>query len=208
LLKTGPITVITLFYEKHINHSLALASTLLFKKAIEAEIKSGTLELGLVGLLDHNISFQAVTFKKECAIYFNAVVEDNIIKGTLDLLLKALGASYIAQEYGFVPPKRYEYQLFFMPYLLGFLREELESSLTRAGYEPKHLKLLQGKNALNSGTNIVGTHGNVILKTEVGVEPLTFINVSTNRGTFQSFIGTEGLLCFICTKGIHSVYIN
>ena len=98
---------------------MALASTLVLKNGIEAEVKSGSLELGLVGLLDHNISFQA-TAKKECAIYFNAVVEDSIIKCTLDLLLKALGESYFAQEYGFEPPKRYEYQLFFMPYLLGF----------------------------------------------------------------------------------------
>ena len=183
-LVENKITVITLFYEKLINHSLALASTLLFKKAIEGEIKTCSMELGLVGLLDYNISFQA-TAKKECAIWFNGVVGDDIIKCTLDLLLKALGSSYIAQEYGFVPPKRYEYKLYFMPYLLGFLREELEHSLTRAGYEPKHLKLLQGKNALNSGTNIVGTHGNVILKTEVGVGPVSFVNVSTNRGVFN-----------------------
>ena len=182
-LAENKITVITLFYEKTINHSLALASTLLFKKAIEGEIKTGAHELGLVGLLDYNISFLAIA-KKECAIWFNGVVDDSIIKCTLDLLLKAIGASHIAQEYGFVPPRRYEYKLYFMPYLLGFLREELEYSFTRAGYEPKHLKLLQGKNALNSGTNIVGTHGNVILKTEVGVS-LSFIDVSTNRGVFN-----------------------
>ena len=180
----NPITIITLFYEKHINLSLALASTLLFKKGIEAEIRNGTLELGLVGLLDHNISFQA-TAKKECAIYFNAVVDDNIIKLTLDLLMNVLGSSYIAQEYGFVPPKRYEYLLYFIPYLLGFLREEVESALTRAGNEPKHFKILQGKSGLNSGTNIIGTHGNLILKTEVGSLPLTSINVPTNRGTFN-----------------------
>ena len=53
------VTIITLFYEKVINLGLALASTLVFKKGIEAEIKSGSLDLGLVRLLDHNISFQA-----------------------------------------------------------------------------------------------------------------------------------------------------
>ena len=130
------------------------------------------------------LSRQLLT-EKECAIYCNSVVDDSIIKCTLDILLKAIGGSHIAHEYGFEPPKVYEYQLFMMPYLLGFLRGEIEYSLTCAGYEPKHLKLLQGKNALNSGSNIVGTHGNVILKTEVGGEPLTFINVSTNRGTFK-----------------------
>ena len=42
------MTTMTLFYEKSINHGLALATTLVFKKAIEAEIKSGTYELGLL----------------------------------------------------------------------------------------------------------------------------------------------------------------
>ena len=130
------------------------------------------------------LSRQLLT-EKECAIYCNSVVDDSIIKCTLDILLKALGGSHIAHEYGFEPPKVYEYQLFMLPYLLGFLRGEIEYALICAGYEPKHLRLLQGKNALNSGSNIVGTHGNVILKTEVGGEPLTFINVSTNRGTFK-----------------------
>ena len=75
----------------------------------------------------------------------------------MDLLLRSLGASHIAQNFGFEPPKVYESQLFMIPYGLGFLRGEIDYSLVRAGYEPKHLKLLQGKNALNSATNIVGT---------------------------------------------------
>ena len=59
-----------------------------------------------------------------------------------------------------------EYRLFMIPYMLGFLRGEVDHSLDCAGYEPKHLKMLQGKNVLNAATNIVGTHGNVIFKTE------------------------------------------
>ncbi len=182
-LVENQITIITLFYGNDINHNLALASTVVFKKAIEAEIRSGSYELGLVGLLDRNISFKTIS-KKECAIIFKSVVDEAFIKCTLSVLLTAIRESHLAQEYGFEPPKRYQYQLFMMHYLLGFLREEIDYALTRAGYEPKHLKLLQGKSALNSGTNIVGTHGNVILKTVVGAEPLTSIKVSTNRGIF------------------------
>ena len=177
-----PMTIMTFTYEKSINHGLALATTFVFKKAIEAEIKSGTYELGLVGLLDHNISYHA-TSKKECAIYFNSIVDESFIKCTLNVLLTALRESHIAQEYGFEPPKRYQYQLFMIPYMLGFLREEVEQGLFL--FEPKHLKILQNKSVINSGTNCVGTHGNVILKTEVGGEPLTSVDVSTNRGIFK-----------------------
>ena len=153
---------------------MALASTLVFKKGIEAEAKSDSMKLGLVGLLDRNISFQA-TAKKECAIYFNAVVHDSVIASTVDLLLKSLRESNIAQHYRFVPPKVYESQLYMIPYGLGFLRDEINYSLEYAGYDPKHLRLLCGKQGLNSASNIVGTHGNVLLKTEVGSAPLTFI---------------------------------
>ena len=184
LIETS-MTTMTLFYEKSINHALALATTLIFKKAIEAEIKSGTYELGLIGLLDHNISYQAIS-KKECAIYFNTIVDESFIECTLHLLLTALRESHIAQEYGFEPPKRYQYQLFMMPYILGFLREEIEDGLFR--YEPKHLKILQNKSVINSGINCVGTHGNVILKTVVGGEPLTSVDVSTNRGVFKLYL--------------------
>ena len=66
-------------------------------------------------------------------VYFNAVVDDSIIiKCTLDLLLKAIGGSHIAQHYGFEPPKMYESQLFMITYGLGFLRGEIDYSLVHA----------------------------------------------------------------------------
>ena len=40
----NPITIITLFYENVLSYWLALASTLVFKKGLEAEVKSGSLE--------------------------------------------------------------------------------------------------------------------------------------------------------------------
>ena len=75
----NPITIITLFYGKDINHSLALASTLLFKKGIEAEIRSGTLELGLVGLLDHNISFRQLLVRKSVPFILTRLLKTTLL---------------------------------------------------------------------------------------------------------------------------------
>jgi len=118
-LAENKITVITLFYEKTINHSLALASTLLFKKAIEGEIKTGAHELGLVGLLDYNISFLAIA-KKECAIWFNGVVDDSIIKCTLDLLLKAIGQVTLLKNMGSYHQDGMNINSILCPICLGF----------------------------------------------------------------------------------------
>ena len=177
-----PITTITVFYENNIARDIALVTTAVFKKGIDAEVKSDSMKLGLVGCLDHNISFKAIP-KKECVIYFNAIVDEGVIKSTLDLLLNLLSDSIIGHHYGYEPPKTYESQLYWLPYALGFLRANILNAL--ALFKPKFLNLLYGNQKLNCSTNIVGTHGNLILVTEVGQPPLTSIDVETDRGTFQ-----------------------
>ena len=89
-----PITTITVFYEDNIARDIALVTTAVFKKGIEAEVKSDSMKLGLVGCFDHNISFKAIP-KKECVMYFNAIVDEEVIKSTLDLLLNLLSDSII-----------------------------------------------------------------------------------------------------------------
>ena len=177
-----PITTITIFYENSIARDVALATTAVFKKGIEAEVKSDSMKLGLVGVLDHNVSFKALA-KKECVIYFNTLIDADTIKCTLDLLLNLLSDSIIGHHYGYEPPKAYESQLYWLTDALGFWRENILKALVL--YKPKFLNLLYGNQKLNSATNIVGTHGNLILVTEVGQPPLTSIDVETDRGIFK-----------------------
>ena len=176
-------TVLTLYYDKEVDRNVAFATTLAIKNGIEAEIKMDKMKFGLVGCLDHNIAFKA-TPKKECAIYFDALVCIEKINSLLKFLLGLLEADKIGVHYGYKPPKVFASQLYMLPYVLGFFRADLWHYFSVQGLNPKNLKLYHEKNMVNSLDNVIGTHGNVILVTEVGSNPLTILDVPTDRGTF------------------------
>ena len=183
LSSVNPTTVLTLFYEKEVDRNVAFATTMLIKKGIEAEIKMDKLKFGMIGCLDHNIAFKAIP-KKEFAIYFDALVCREKINSLLKFLLHLLEADKIGVHYGYEPPKVFASHLYMLPYILGFFRADLLRYFSEHGFNPKNLKIYHEKNMVNSIDNVVGTHGNVILVTEVGSEPLTILQVPTNRGTF------------------------
>ncbi len=178
-----PTTVLTLYYDEEIERKIAIATTMVIKKGIESEIKNDNMKFGLVGCLDHHIAFKTVP-KKECAIYFNSLVSQEKIVALLEFLQALLKGDEIGAHYGYEPPKIFAYQLYMLPYVLGFFRADLMHYFNTNGFKLKNLKLYQGKNMDNSLDNVVGTHGNVILLTEVGSTPLTTLSVSTDRGTF------------------------
>ena len=153
------------------------------KNGIESEIKMDKMKFGLVGCLDHNIAFKAIP-KKECAIYFDSLVSREKINSLLKFLLGLLEADKIGVHYGYEPPKVFASHLYMLPYVLGFFRADLWRYFSVQGLNPKNLKLYHEKNMINSLDNVIGTHGNVILVTEVGSKPLTILDVPTDRGTF------------------------
>ena len=61
---------------------------------------------------------------------------------------------------------------------------DLDNAFLLAGYQPKHLKIHQGRQLTNPLENMIGTHGNVILLTEAGKAPLTSMEVKTERGVY------------------------
>ena len=90
-----------------------IATTVVFKKGIETEIKADTMKFGLVGCLDYNISFKA-TPNKEFAIYFNAFVKRNKIEAVLEFLQSLLKVSKVVVHHGYEPPKVLVNQLYNM----------------------------------------------------------------------------------------------
>ena len=66
-----------------------------------------------------------------------------------------------------------------------FLPGDLNAAFTDAGLKPRNLKLHYRRHPTNPLENMIGTHGNVILVTEIGQSPLITIDVKTARGTFH-----------------------
>ncbi len=123
----NPYTVVTFYFDESVGREVAIASTVVLKKAIEIEIKNDDMKFGLFGCLDHNISFKAIP-RKEFAIYFNAVVDHEKIQDLLSFFEGSLKASVVGKHYGYEPPKVFVFQLFMLPDVFGFWRSELDSA--------------------------------------------------------------------------------